>query len=58
MSGTHDALASYRVMGPAMVMGHAAGVAAALAATQNLTFRQLNVSQVQNELLRQNAFLG
>ncbi len=58
MSGTHDALASYRVMGPAMVMGHAAGVAAVLAATQNLTFRELNVGQVQNELLKQGAFLG
>ncbi len=58
MSGTHDALASYRVMGPAMVMGHAAGVAAALGATQNLTFRQLSVKQVQDELIRQNAFLG
>jgi hypothetical protein len=58
ISGTHDALASYRVMGPAMVMGHAAGVAAALAVRQNVSFRQLTVSSVQNELIRQGAFLG
>jgi hypothetical protein len=41
-----------------MVMGHAAGVAAALASAQGLTFRELNVKQVQDELIRQNAFLG
>jgi hypothetical protein len=58
MSGSHDALASYRVMGPAMVMGHAAGVAAVLAAAHDVTFRQLHVSKVQNELIRQGAFLG
>jgi predicted MFS family arabinose efflux permease len=32
MSGDHEALASFRVMGPAMVMGHAAGIAALVAA--------------------------
>jgi hypothetical protein len=58
MSGSHDALASYRVMGPAMVMGHAAGVAAVLAANHDLSFRQLKASKVQNELLQQGAFLG
>jgi hypothetical protein len=58
MSGTHDALASYRVMGPAMVMGHAAGVAAVLAARHNYTFRQLSVKELQTELAGQNAFLG
>jgi len=51
-------LVSYRVMGPAMVMGHAAGVAAVLAARHDRTFRQLKVSDVQNELLQQGAFLG
>ncbi len=50
--------ASYRVMGPAMVMGHAAGVAAALAAARGETFRQLDVRLVQDELIRQGAFLG
>jgi hypothetical protein len=58
ISGTHDALASYRVMGPAMVMGHAAGVAAAFAATEGMTFRQLRVNLVQDELIRQGAYLG
>jgi hypothetical protein len=58
MSGTHTALASYRVMGPAMVMGHAAGVAAVLAGREHLTPRQLNVTRVQNELVQQGAFLG
>jgi hypothetical protein len=57
ISGTSDAQASYRVMGPAMVMGHAAGVAAALAAKEGLTFDQLKVSQVQNQLIQQGAFI-
>ena len=58
MSGTHTALASYRVMGPAMVMGHAAGVAATFAAQKGVTPRQLHVSLVQHELLNQGAYLG
>jgi len=58
ISGTHEALASYRVMGPAMVMGHAAGVAAALAVKEDVDFRHLSVSSVQNELIGQGAFLG
>jgi hypothetical protein len=58
ISGSQDAQASYRVMGPAMIMGHAAGVAAAFGAKQGLTFNQLKVSQVQNQLTQQGAFLG
>ena len=58
MSGTHEALASYRVMGAAMVMGHAAGVAAAFSARKRLLPRQLKVKFVQDELIRQGAFLG
>lgn len=58
MSGDHEALASFRVMGPAMVMGHAAGVAAVLSIAERASYRELNVGRVQQELLRQGAFLG
>lgn len=57
ISGDHEALASFRVMGPAMVMGHAAGVAAVLSIAERVSYRQLNVGLVQKELLRQGAFL-
>jgi len=58
MSGTHEALASYRVMGPAMVMGHAAGTAAALSIKERKSPRHLNVKLLQNELENAGAFLG
>jgi glycine/D-amino acid oxidase-like deaminating enzyme len=58
MSGDHEALASFRVMGPAMVMGHAAGVAGVLSIAERASYRKLNVRLVQEELLRQGAFLG
>jgi hypothetical protein len=58
ISTTHRALASARVMGPAVVMGQAIGVAAALSIGHNVTPRQLNVTLLQNELRSQGAFLG
>jgi hypothetical protein len=58
ISGTHDAEASYRVMGPAMVMGHAAGTAAALSIKERVSPRHLNVKLLQNELENAGAFLG
>ncbi len=57
ISGTHEALASYRIMPTAMVTGQAAGVCAALAAKKHLSPRQLAVAEVQRELLRQGADL-
>jgi hypothetical protein len=58
ISTTHRALASARVMGPAVVMGQAIGVAAALSLHYHITPRKLNVGLLQNELRSQGAFLG
>jgi len=48
ISGTHEAMASYRVQVIAMATGVAAGTAAALAARQDVQPRDLDVKQVQN----------
>ena len=53
ISADHDALASTRVMAPSMVLGQAAGVAAALQARDELA-----VDAVQTCLEKQGAFLG
>jgi len=57
ISGTHEALSSYRVMSIAMATGHAAGVGAAMVARTGKSTRELDVVQVQDELLRQGANL-
>ena len=48
ISGSHEAMASYRVQVIAMATGVAAGVAAALAAKQNIEPRDVKVSQIQD----------
>jgi len=48
---------SARSMAPAMAIGHASGCAAALAAKSNISPRRLDVRQVQQLLLSQNAEL-
>ena len=53
ISADHDALASTRVMAPSMVLGQAAGTAAALLAHDELT-----VDDLQRSLKEQGAFLG
>jgi hypothetical protein len=58
ISGTHEALSSYRVMPIAMATGQAAGVCAALAAQQRVEPRAVAARDVQAELLRQGANLG
>jgi len=58
ISGTHEAHSSYRVMPISMVTGQAAGVCAALAALSSQATREVEVSSVQKELLRQGANLG
>jgi hypothetical protein len=57
ISGTHEALSSYRVMPTSMATGHAAGVCAALAAQRRVSPKQLETREVQRELLRQGANL-
>jgi hypothetical protein len=58
ISGTHEAHASYRVKGPCLATGQAAGAAAALAAKHNTTPRQLDTDALRTELRRQNVKLG
>ncbi len=57
ISGTHEALASYRVMPISIATGQAAGVCAALACKKNLLPRMVKAQEVQSELLRQGAYL-
>lgn len=58
LSASHEAMAAARVMGTCMGMGHAVGTAAALAIQEGATPRQLDVSKLQQVLLRQGAYLG
>lgn len=57
ISGTHEAMSSYRVSPIAMATGHAAGVCAALAARRGKPPRQVPAADVQEELIRQGADL-
>jgi hypothetical protein len=58
VSCTHEAQASARVMGPAVVMGQAIGTAAALSIKEAVPPRKLDVKLLQTELKRAGAFLG
>lgn len=57
ISGTHRAHASYRVMGVCLATGQAAGIAAALAAKNNIAPRALHVKAVQDALTKAGAKL-
>lgn len=50
ISGTHEAMSSYRLMTSCMAIGQAAGAAMALAQARNLTPRQLDVKVLQQAL--------
>jgi hypothetical protein len=58
ISGTNEALASYRIMPISMATGQAAGVCAALSVKQGLPLRKVDYHSVQAELLKQRANLG
>jgi glycine/D-amino acid oxidase-like deaminating enzyme len=57
VSATHEALASVRVMGPAMAMGQAAGAAAALSIKQGVSPRLVDIQAVRQTLREQGAVL-
>lgn len=58
ISATHEALAAVRVMPPSFAMGEAAGTAAALAVRDEMPPRDVDVPELQQQLLRQGAYLG
>jgi hypothetical protein len=58
ISASHEAQASVRVMGPAVVMGHAAGTAAVLSIKEKVFPRKLNIGILRRELQAAGAFLG
>ncbi len=57
LSATHDALGSVRVMAVCMATGHAAGVAAALAAAAQTPSRSLPAGEIRKALSAQGAIL-
>ena len=57
ISGTHEAMASYRVMSICMAIGEAAGIAAALCAGQGVTPRRLEAKYIQEALKEKGAEL-
>ncbi len=58
LSATHEAQGAVRVMPPVFAMGQAAGTAAALAIEYGVEPRAVPVPQLQQMLVRQNAYLG
>jgi hypothetical protein len=58
ISGTHEALSSYRVMPVAMATGQGAGACAALGARRGVVPRDIPIEEIQTELIRQGANLG
>lgn len=57
ISGTHEAMASYRVMSICMAMGEAAGIAAALCAGRKVVPRNLEAKWIQKALKKKGAEL-
>lgn len=57
ISGTHEAMASYRVMAIAMAIGEAAGIGAALAIDHDVTPENLDVKYIQKALMDKGAVL-
>lgn len=58
ISGSHEALAAIRVMPPAFAIGEAAGIAAARAVADRRAPRHIDVTDLQERLLRSGAYLG
>jgi hypothetical protein len=58
ISATHEAHASLRVMGTAMALGQAAGAAASLASSRNLSTRGVSVSELREILMCKDVVLS
>lgn len=57
ISATHEAHSAIRVIPIVFAIGHAAGVAAAMAAKEKISVKELDYRRLQIELLKQGAFL-
>lgn len=58
ISGTHMAHSNYRVMPICVAMGEGAGIAAALAVSQGIDVRLVDVSEVQGHLIRKQSAIA
>ena len=58
LSATHEAMGAVRVMPPCFAMGQAAGVAGAIAVTEETSVREISVPKLQETLLEQKAILS
>jgi len=58
VSAVHEALASARISATAMAMGEAAGLATALATKHNIPVADCDISELQKQLVLQNAIPG
>lgn len=58
LSATHVALAAVRVTPIAMAIGHAGGVAAALASIKKCDVQDVDIKELRSRLVEQNAFLS
>lgn len=58
LSASSEGAGAVRVMPPCIAMGHAAGIAAAMAVKNNLRLRDVDINALQAQLLKEGAFLG
>lgn len=58
MSSDQPAFESWRSMGPCMVLGQAAGTAAAIAAKQGIAPRKVDIVELQRSLIEQGSEIG
>ena len=58
VSATSEAAGAIRVMPPCMELGHAAGVAAAMAVKNDCLVREVNTDELRAQMVREGSFLG
>lgn len=58
ISATHEALAAARISATAMALGQAAGLASAMSVKENAKLHSLNISKLQENLMKQGAIPG
>ncbi len=58
LSATSEGAGAVRVMPPCIAMGHAAGIAAAIAVREDIPVRNVSIKALQTRLINEGAFLG